>query len=78
MQITNALSVKRMQGLAESGYWQEDSWDNGCPSPDPRFPDQIGFSWEDHRYMLRHSELPTIYVSAVSYTHLTLPTNREV
>ena len=63
MQITDALGVKRMQELAESGYWLEGAWDNRCPSPDPRFPDQIGFTWEDHRYMLRHQELPTIYVS---------------
>ena len=63
MQIIDALVVKRMRGLAESGYWKEDYWDNGCPSPDPRYPDQIGYRWEDHLYMLKHRELPTIYVS---------------
>jgi hypothetical protein len=63
VEITDALGVKRMQELAESGYWLEGGWDNRCPSPDPMFSDQIRFSWEDHRYMLRHSELPTIYVS---------------
>jgi len=54
---------RRLRRLAELGYQKEDYWDNHCPSPDPRFPDQIGFTWEDHRYMLRHPELPTIYVA---------------
>ena len=47
MQITDALVVERMQGLAEAGYWREGYWDKGCPSPDPRYPDQIGYRWED-------------------------------
>jgi hypothetical protein len=61
MQIIDALGVSRMQRLAEKGYWFQGAWDEGCPSP--RDPDQVEFSWEDHRYMLRHSALPTVYVS---------------
>jgi hypothetical protein len=56
-----AIRVKRIHGLAEKGYWMEGYWDKGCPSP--RDPDQIRYTWADHLYMLRHSELPTIYVS---------------
>ena len=64
--IRSALGLKHMQYLAKEGYWLECDWDKDCPSPHDPDPDEwppLSFTWEDHRYMLSHRELPTIYVS---------------
>ena len=59
LDVARYVRQERMQTLVEAGYRKKDGWDNRCPRP----PQQDRFTWEDHIYMLKHSERETIYVS---------------
>ena len=50
--------------IRDRGFRRVKGWDADCP----RYPgrDSMGgpfYDWEDHCYMLKHKEVPTVYVS---------------
>ena len=51
--------------LMGRGFRRVKGWDQHCPNYPGRSPDDFRqrYSWEDHCYMLKHKEVPTVYVS---------------
>ena len=60
------MTVEHNEAILKGrGFRRVDGWNLRCPSPHgrpKRKRDRIPYDWEDHCYMLKHEELPTVYV----------------
>ena len=60
--------------VATAGLWEKSRWHSGCV---PHF-EEINIELEDLKSIDDQKRVLLLNTEPVSYTHLTLPTNREV